>query len=153
MTLHPIRRGPAAALAAAVAALATAGVLAGPGAAHPAARTLHLTSTADPSVGFGLSGKPPHEGSRFGFGANVSGDDTGTVRLVCTVVGEAASVCTAQLQLAHGTISAQGAVPEVSDHTPMAITGGTGAYDGASGTALVTDTSPTTSEVVITLRR
>ena len=54
-------------------------------------------------------------------------------------------VCNVQLQLAHGTLSAQGAVPQVSDHTPMAIIGGTGAYDGARGTAFVTDTSPTVS--------
>jgi hypothetical protein len=148
-----LSRGPKVALAAALAAIGTAAVLAGPGAAGPAPRTLHLVSTADPSVGFGLTGKPPHEGSRFGFGANVSGDDTGTVRLVCTVLGGAASVCTVQLQLGNGTLTAQGAVPEVSHDTPMAITGGTGAYDGARGTALVTDTSPTTSDVVITFKR
>ena len=153
MTLHPIRRTPAIALAAVTAALATAGVLAGPGAAGPAPRTLHLTSTADPGVGFGLTGKPPHDGSRFGFGGNVAGDDTGTVRLVCTVLGNAAAVCNVQLQLAHGTLSAQGAVPQVSDDTPMAIIGGTGAYDGARGTAFITDTSPTTSQVVIALKR
>jgi hypothetical protein len=152
MTIH-LSRGPKVALAAAVAAIGTAAVLAGPGAAHPAPRTIHLVSTADPGVGFGLNGKMPHDGSRFGFGANVSGDDTGTVRLVCTVLGDAAAVCNVQLQLAHGTLSAQGTVPQVSHDTPMAIIGGTGAYDGARGTALVTDTSPTASDVVITLKR
>jgi hypothetical protein len=33
----------------------------------------------------------------------------------------------------------------------VAITGGTGAYDGARGTALVTDTSSSTTTVDVTL--
>jgi len=42
-------------------------------------------------------------------------------------------------------------LPERSNKVPVAITGGTGAYNGARGTALVTDTSPTQTDVEITL--
>jgi hypothetical protein len=45
----------------------------------------------------------------------------------------------------------QGIVPQRANNTPMAITGGTGAYDGARGTALVTDHANST-EITVTLR-
>ena len=42
-------------------------------------------------------------------------------------------------------------LPRREGSTPFAITGGTGAYDGARGTALVTDTSETATKIAITL--
>ena len=39
-----------------------------------------------------------------------------------------------------------------ANKTPFAITGGTGAYDGARGTALVTDVNSKTTDIQITLR-
>ena len=46
---------------------------------------------------------------------------------------------------------AAGMLPRRANKTPVAITGGTGAYNGARGTALVTDSSPTQTDVEITL--
>jgi Dirigent-like protein len=56
------------------------------------------------------------------------------------------------VQLSKGTLSVQGIAPQRAKNTPMAITGGTGAYDGARGTALVTDVNSTTTDITITLR-
>ena len=44
---------------------------------------------------------------------------------------------------ASGTLALQGLVPQRAHDTPIAVTGGTGAYNGARGTALVTDVSKT----------
>jgi hypothetical protein len=60
-------------------------------------------------------------------------------------------LCTFQLHLSKGTITAQGELPERSRNAPVAITGGTGAYDGARGTALATDTGPNSAAIEITL--
>jgi hypothetical protein len=60
-------------------------------------------------------------------------------------------VCNVQVQLSKGTLSVQGIAPQRANNTPMAITGGTGAYDGARGTALVTDHANST-EITVTLR-
>ena len=46
----------------------------------------------------------------------------------------------------------QGLVPERSRNHPMAIVGGTGAYDGARGTALVTDVDANTTTVDVALK-
>jgi hypothetical protein len=69
---------------------------------------------------------------------------------VCTRIGQKA-LCNLQIQLSKGKLSAQGLVPNVQDRTPIAITGGTGAYDGARGTAIVTQTSKTKNRITITL--
>jgi len=135
-------------LAAGAAALAVAAVLATTGSAQaPATTTLHLVSKQTKG-GF----MPRHftEGARFGFVDKVSGDDTGSTRIVCTNVGNRA-LCTIQVQLSKGTLSVQGIVPEHSNHTPLAITGGTGAYNGARGTVFATDTSRTSSKIDVEL--
>jgi hypothetical protein len=41
--------------------------------------------------------------------------------------------------------------PQRSHDTPLAITGGTGAYDGARGTALVIDVGDAKTDVTVTL--
>jgi hypothetical protein len=140
-------RRPLAALA--VAALASAALAASGSAKSSPPTTLHLVAKAQRGVGFFPSGRPK-QGARLGFGHRVSGDDTGIDRGVCTIIGRQV-LCTVQLQLAHGTLSGQGIVPQVSHDTPVAITGGTGAYDGARGTARVTDLNPRTSTIDITL--
>jgi hypothetical protein len=121
----------------AVAAFATAGSAQG-----PTARSLHLVATTQPIVGF----SPRHEsrpGDRVGAGDIITGDDTGIDRLTCTVIAEDDALCTAVAKLSRGTITAQGLVTLTSDSAPSptryAITGGTGDYEGASGTAVVTD--------------
>jgi hypothetical protein len=134
----------------AAAALATAALMAGAGAAQTPATALHFVSTSQKGAGFMPKGAP-HLGDRIGFGDRISGDDTGFDRGVCTIVGRPQILCTIQVQLSKGTLTVQGMLPERANKTPVAVTGGTGAYNGARGTALVTDTSPTQTDVEITL--
>jgi hypothetical protein len=62
-------------------------------------------------------------------------------------------LCTVQENLSGGTLTAQGVIVNGNvDKTPFAITGGTGRYDGARGTALATDRTPSTTDLQITLR-
>jgi hypothetical protein len=42
-------------------------------------------------------------------------------------------------------------VPERASNSPVAITGGTGDYNGARGTAFATDTSSTSSKIDVEL--
>jgi hypothetical protein len=121
----------------AAAALATAALMASAGSAQAPPTTLHLVGIPQKNVGFTPKGAP-RQGDRLGFGDTVTGDDTGHDRAVCTVM-KGGLLCTIQVQLSKGTLTAQGIVPERSNKNPIAITGGTGAYDGARGTALVTD--------------
>lgn len=134
----------------AAAALATAALMAGAGSAQTPATALHFVSTSQKNTAFMPKGAP-HLGDRLGFGDRISGDDTGFDRGVCTIVGKPQLLCTIQVQLSKGTLTVQGLLPERANKTPVAITGGTGAYNGARGTALVTDTSPTQTDVQITL--
>jgi hypothetical protein len=132
------------------AALATAALMAGAGSAQTPANALHFVSTSQKNAGFMPKGAP-HLGDRLGFGDKVSGDDTGYDRAVCTVVGKPQLLCTVQVQLSKGTLTVQGMLPERADKTPVAVTGGTGAYNGARGTALVTDHANGQTDVDITL--
>ena len=137
------------ALGAGLAALATAAALAATGTAQTAPATLHLVGHAQKSVGYFPTGRP-RPGDRVGFGDRVTGDDTGTDTGVCSVVRQKV-LCTIEADLAKGTLSLQGLLPQRSNRHPVAITGGTGAYAGARGVALVTDTSATTTTIDITL--
>jgi hypothetical protein len=135
-------------IVAGLAALASAAILATTGSAQaPAGTTLHLVSK---TARGGFMPKHFKEGSRFGFVDRVSGDDTGSSRIVCTAIGEKA-LCTVQVQLSKGTLSAQGIVPSRSRNTPVAIIGGTGAYNGARGTVFATDTSSRTTKLDVEL--
>jgi hypothetical protein len=87
----------------------------------------------------------------LGFGNRISGDDSGFGRAVCTAIAREGLLCTLQAQPSKGTFTAQGPVPERAHNTPIAITGGTGAYNGARGTALVTDHGNGRTDVDITL--
>ena len=137
------------AIGAGLAALATAAVLAAGGSAQSAPSTMHLVGHAQNSVGFFPSGRP-HTGQRAGFGDRVSGDDQGTATGACTVM-RSELLCTIEVHLAKGTLSLQGLVPQRSTKNPVAITGGTGAYAGARGVALVTDTGPSTTAIQVAL--
>jgi hypothetical protein len=139
------------AVAALAAALAPTAVVAATGSAQaPAGTTLHLAAKSQKNVGFFPSGRP-HQGEHLGFGDTITGDDNGYDRAACTIVGRS-PLCTIQVQLSKGTLSVQGIAPQRSDNTPFAVIGGTGAYDGASGTAFVTDTSSTTTSITVVLR-
>jgi hypothetical protein len=138
------------ALAAAVAALATAAVLAASGSAQSSPATMHLVSKSQKGIGFFPKGRP-HAGDTVGFGDKISGDETGFDRGTCVVIGRGL-LCTVEVQLSKGTLSAQGLVPERSHNHPIAIVGGTGAYDGARGTAFVTDVDDSTTTVDVALK-
>jgi hypothetical protein len=137
-------------LAAGAAAIGTAAVLATGGSAQAPPTSLRFVGKALKGVGFAPKHRP-RDGDRFGFGDKISGDDTGFDRGVCTFVGGKA-VCSVQVQLSRGTIALQGFVAQRNKNTPIAILGGTGAYDGARGTALVTDVNSTTTDISVTLR-
>ena len=132
------------------AALATAALMASAGSAQAPPTTLHLVSTSQKNAGFMPKGTP-RLGDRLGFGDRISGDDSGYDRAVCTIVGRPQLLCTIQVQLSKGTLTVQGMLPERANKTPVAITGGTGTYDGARGTALVTDHGNSQTDVDITL--
>jgi hypothetical protein len=146
------------ALAAAAAALGTTAILASSGSAQTQPTTLHLVAKHQRDVGFQPQ-HAPRQGDRVGFGSNVSGDDSGYDRELCTLIGNVRSnnpaakiaLCTEQLQLAKGTLTAQGLLPRRARDTPLAITGGTGAYDGARGTAIATNVSNNETRIAITL--
>jgi len=133
------------AIAAAVGAIA---IQATSGSAAPAPKSLHLTATSLKKVGFFPKGKP-RQGDRFGFGDKLAGDDTGLDRGVCTFVG-GKSLCNIQAQLSKGTLSLQGFVPQKATNLPIPILGGTGDYDGASGTAVITNVNKSTTDINIT---
>ena len=141
------------ALTATAAAVATTAVLATSGAAQTQPTTLHLVSTPERSAGF-LPKGAPHPGDRLGFANTISGDDSGYGRAICTVLGKKGQgglPCTMWVHLSHGTLALQGLLPERSHNTPIAVTGGTGAYSGARGTALLTDVSRAKTSIEITL--
>jgi hypothetical protein len=136
----------------AAAAFATAGL-----AQSSPTTSLQLVSTAQESVGFGPMHREPHPGDRFGAGDILTGDDTGIDRTTCTIISKHDALCTAVAQLSKGTLTAEALVsfgPEPAGDLRYAITGGTGAYDGAGGTAVVTDVPGTSkSDIHITLTR
>jgi len=136
------------ALAAIAAAVGAIAIQATAGSAAPASKSLHLVATSLKKVGFFPKGKP-HQGDRFGFGDTLSGEDTGFDRGVCTIVG-GKSLCDVEAKLSKGTLSLQGFVPDKANNLPIAILGGTGAYDGASGTAVVTNVNKSTTDIHIT---
>jgi hypothetical protein len=141
-------------LGAAIASVATIAVIATSGSAQTAGTTtLHLVDTNQNSIGFFPHHKPK-AGDRFGFGNKTSGDDTGFDRGVCTVIDNGRALCTVQVNLSKGILTAQGFVNtrvERAKNAPFVVTGGTGAYDGARGTALVTDVTSKTSKIEVAL--
>jgi hypothetical protein len=136
------------ALVAIVAALGAIAIQATAGSAAPTKKSLHLTATSLKKVGFFPKTKP-RQGDRFGFGDSLSGDDTGFDRGVCTIIG-GKSLCNIQVQLAKGTLSLQAFLPQKLTNLPIPILGGTGDYDGATGTAVVTQVSKKTTDINVT---
>ena len=131
------------------AAIATVAILASSGSAQSPPTTLHLVEKSQNKVGF-FPRHRPHQGDRFGFGDKVSGDDTGTDRGICPIIGKQ-TLCNVEDKLSKGTLSAQGVVPQTPHNSPVAIIGGTGAYNGARGTAIVNQVNNSTTDITITL--
>ena len=148
MSKRPLSLRPMLALVATLAALAAIAIQATGGSAAPAPKSLHLVATTVKKAGFFPKSKP-HSGDRFGFGDRLAGDDTGFDRGICTFVG-GKSLCNVQAQLSKGTLSLQGFVPQKANNTPIPIIGGTGAYDGAGGTAVITNVNKKTTDINIT---
>src|SRR5262249_42690520 len=111
---------------------------------------LHLVATSVKKGEFFPKGKPQN-GTTFGFGDKLSGDDTGVDRGVCTFTG-GKTLCNVQAQLSKGTLALQGFVPDKLTNTPIAVLGRTGDYDGATGTALVTDTTKKNTDINIAFK-
>ena len=146
----PRRAHVAVGLGAAVAALITAAVIASAGSAQGPPKTLNLVSKTQNQIGFFPHHKP-HQGDRFGFGDKITGDDTGVDRAVCTFIGKK-PLCNIQAQLSKGALSLQGVLPTGRPkNLPIAITGGTGDYNGARGTAIVTQVSASKTLVTVNL--
>jgi hypothetical protein len=138
------------ALVAVLAAVGAIAIQATGGSAQTTGKTLHLVGHNLKNVGFFPKGKP-RQGDQFGFGEAISGDDTGFDRGVCTVIGRK-NICNVEAQLSRGTLALQGFATGKSQNTPIAVLGGTGDYDGAGGTALVTDVNRSTTDITITLK-
>jgi hypothetical protein len=141
------------ALATAAAALATTAILTTTGSAQTGQpTTLHLSTHSQKNIGF-FPRHAPRPGDQIGFGDRITGDDTGIARTVCTIMNpkDPSFPCIVWMKLSNGTLTAQGFFPERAHTARVAITGGTGAYDGARGTALATDITQTSSRITIQL--
>ena len=148
MSKRPLTLRSRLALVGIVAALGAIAIQATTGSAAPTKKSLHLTATSLKKVGFFPKAKP-RQGDTFGFGDSITGDDTGFDRGICTIIGHQ-SLCNIQVQLSKGTVSLQGFLPQKLTNTPIPILGGTGDYDGASGTAVVTNVNKRTTDINVT---
>lgn len=139
-------------LSAGVAAAVTAAALASSGAAQTGGTELHLLATSQKSAEF-FPHRRPHPGDQLGFGDKITGDDTGIARAVCTLAGGPGKglPCTIWVKLSKGTLQFEAMLPEKAHNSPVAVVGGTGAYNGARGTAYATDVSKTKTSIVVDL--
>jgi hypothetical protein len=137
-------------IVAVLAAIGAIAIQATSGSAQTAPKTLHLLGHSQKKVGFFPKHKP-RQGDQFGFGDSITGDDTGIDRGVCTFIG-GQSVCSVQASLSKGTLSLQGFISEKVQNQQIAVVGGTGAYNGASGTAVATQVNKSTTDISITFQ-
>ena len=135
-----------------VVAVALVGVEATGGRAAPAARarTMHLTLV---QVGGFDSPGPPRPGFVHAFTDRVTTDDGSKGHDVglCTLITDTELLCHSEVILPRGQIAFQGVLHHHDRNTPGSVIGGTGIYNGARGTATVTDINPTTARVAVTL--
>ena len=149
MSNRPLTLRSMLALVGIVAALGAIAIQATTGSAAPTKKSLHLVGTSLKKVGFFPKSKP-RQGDTFGFGDSLTGDDTGFDRGICTIIGHQ-SLCNIQVQLSKGTLSLQAFLPQgKATNLPIPILGGTGDYDGATGTAVVTQVSKKTTDINVT---
>jgi hypothetical protein len=137
-----------AALVAAAIAVAIATTASGTPVSAHSARTLTFLSH-DSNFKFidlppkGGENKPPSEGDEFVIGGTLAqgGKTVGTTNLVCTITQPGAkglSACSGIATVPGGTLAIQGASYIAGNSDTYAITGGTGRYAGAKGTAAST---------------
>lgn len=148
-------------LYAAVLAIVGLGVLAaGPAAAtadHHGKKTLRIVATEIQSEFLDLGTSGPSLGDELVFSETLSirGREVGTSGVVCTVTQVTPPYdvvmfhCVGTLSLRQGQITLQGLIEVQGEDDPgpfvVAITGGTGAFSGAGGEAVVRQVSPRTS--------
>jgi hypothetical protein len=137
-----------------VATIALAGIIATAGAATPVPRTRTIHLTLVQTGGFDSPGAP-RTGFVHAFTDKVTGDNgiTGHDVGLCTLITSSELLCHSQVILTTGQLSFEGILHQDDHNTPGTILGGTGAYDGARGTARTTDVNPTTTKVTINLVR
>ena len=92
-------------------------------------------------------------GACRGLLRNADGARVGRAHWTCVYLGStrAGSDCSAVVSLPGGTLQAAGVLSHTSPRSEWAITGGTGRYAGARGTATLRQASPTRTRAVITL--
>jgi hypothetical protein len=120
-------------------------------------QTLRLLATENQSEFIDLGATGPSLGDELVFSETLSrhGRDVGTSGVVCTITAveppyEVVTFhCVGTLSLRNGQITLQGLIEVQGEDDPgpftVAITGGTGAYRGAGGEAIVRDVSDTES--------
>ena len=144
--------------AAAVALISGAGLAAASTTAAPAhSQTITLKATQVSLVCIPVPGQKPGKevpGDQCVFSERLTRNGTpyGHDAVHCTVVTLNDLVCTAAWMLPRGQIAAAGdggSTTGASKTIPVA--GGTGAYDGARGDVVITNTSGTTSTVIFHL--
>jgi hypothetical protein len=120
--------------------------------AQPAPRTRTIDLTLVQTGGFDSPG-PPRPGFVHAFTDKITGDNgiTGHHVGLCTPITSTELLCHSQVIQTSGQLSYQGILHQPDRNTPGTILGGTGAYNGARGTARITDINPTTTKVTVTL--
>lgn len=137
-------------------AAALAAFLVGVLAARSSAQSPHsprtITFTLQRVSGFFPPG-PPEPGTTDGSLQSVTGDDgsTGTGDVACTYITTQTEFCNVQFSLSTGLLSLQGIAYQPNDNAPFTVTGGTGAYATARGSATVNDVNQTTVRFTVRL--
>ena len=135
-----------------LAAIALAAIAATSGGAKPSPRTRTIHLTLVQTGGFDSPG-PPRPGFVHAFTDKVTSDDGSKGHDVglCTLITRSELLCHSQVILTTGQLAYQGILHQHDHNTPGTVLGGTGDYNGARGTAHVTDISPTTAKITINL--
>ena len=133
--------------------VALAGVIATGGSAKSSAKPRTIVFTAKTAPGGFFTKGRPHPGSRFGFTDTVTGSDgsKGHDLGSCTVIVRKTALCQVQLVLNTGQLAGQVPLKFSSKTNTGPITGGTGAYDGARGTATAVQVNKKTTKITVTL--
>jgi hypothetical protein len=119
--------------------ISSAGTLASRGAETPKSRTLlaRQTSSKDSKSGFSWTEVLSENGVKVG-------QDSGS----CKFLAKERATCKATLHLTDGTIVLRGTV-DFSKLFSLKIAGGTGAYEGAGGTASAKDAGKSKSHILL----
>jgi len=141
------------AVAATAAAVALTGVLTASATAQPSPspRTIHFTLVRQPGGWFPSAN--PQPGETLGAQQAVTGDDgsKGTGNIQCTIYTANQELCDVVLRMSTGQIAFQGIVPREIKNTRIIVTGGTGAYAVARGSAVVNDVTETVTSFTVKL--